>query len=65
MTKFLNAFVKVEDGAVSIDWVALTAAIVAMGVAAGSSIRSTSTAVSGNIDTYAQSIDVASGAATP
>jgi len=65
MTKFLNAFVKDEDGAVSIDWVVLTAAIVAMGVAAGSSIRRTSTAVSGNIDTYAQSIDVASGAATP
>jgi Flp pilus assembly pilin Flp len=64
MTKFLNAFVKDEDGAVSIDWVVLTAAIVAMGVAAGSSIRSTSTAVSGNVDTYAQSIDIATGAAT-
>jgi hypothetical protein len=39
MTKFLNAFVKDEDGAVSIDWVVLTAAIVAMQVARSAAPR--------------------------
>ena len=35
MMNFVKNFAKDEDGAVSIDWVVLTAAIVAMGVAAG------------------------------
>jgi len=33
MKKFLNAFVKDEDGAVTVDWVVLTAAIVGISVA--------------------------------
>jgi len=32
MKKFLNAFVKDEDGAVTVDWVVLTAAIVGISV---------------------------------
>jgi Flp pilus assembly pilin Flp len=33
MKKFLNAFVKDEDGAVTVDWVVLTAAIVGIAIA--------------------------------
>ncbi|MCF6276169.1 MAG: hypothetical protein L3J05_10455 [Robiginitomaculum sp.] len=33
MKKFLNAFVKDEDGAVTVDWVVLTAAIVGIALA--------------------------------
>lgn len=65
MFNFIKTFAKDEAGAVSIDWVVLTAAIVAMGVAAGSAIRSTSSSVASNVDTYATSVDVATGATTP
>ena len=33
MSKFINQFLKDEDGAVTVDWVVLTAAIVGLGVA--------------------------------
>jgi len=33
MKKFLNAFVKDEDGAVTVDWVVLTAAVVGIAIA--------------------------------
>lgn len=33
MKKLLNVFVKDEDGAVTVDWVVLTAAIVGIGLA--------------------------------
>ncbi|MDP7149533.1 MAG: hypothetical protein QGI08_09215 [Paracoccaceae bacterium] len=62
MFNFIKTFAKDEAGAVSIDWVVLTAAIVAMGVAAGSTIRSTSSTVAGNVNSYASNVDVASGA---
>lgn len=58
MTNFLNAFLKDEDGAVSIDWVVLTAAIVAMGVAAGGAISTASDGITGKITTYANSVSV-------
>lgn len=32
MMKFLNAFRKEEDGAVTVDWVVLTAALVVLGL---------------------------------
>ncbi len=38
MTNFMNAFLKDEDGAVTVDWVVLTAAIVGLGVAAISQV---------------------------
>ena len=40
MLKFLNKFRKDEDGAVTVDWVVLTAAVVALAGAAYSSIES-------------------------
>lgn len=39
MKKFLNAFVKDEDGAVTVDWVVLTAAIVGIALAVIAVIR--------------------------
>lgn len=55
---FIN-FLKNEDGAVSIDWVVLTAAIVAMGVAAGSAIRTEVSDLSTGIATSADATSTA------
>ena len=43
MTKFINAFVKDEDGAVTVDWVVLTAAIVGLAIAAYGAIETNAT----------------------
>jgi Flp pilus assembly pilin Flp len=40
MMKFINTFRKDEDGAVTVDWVVLTAAVVALAGAAYTSIES-------------------------
>ncbi|MFP7673798.1 hypothetical protein ACG74X_10650 [Marivita sp. S0852] len=42
MTSFLNTFRKDEDGAVTVDWVVLTAAVVGLAVAAWSTIEDSS-----------------------
>ncbi len=39
MLKFINTFRKDEDGAVTVDWVVLTAAVVGMAIAAYSTIE--------------------------
>lgn len=39
MLKFINTFRKDEDGAVTVDWVVLTAAIVGLAIAAYSAIE--------------------------
>ncbi|MCR9145579.1 MAG: hypothetical protein NXH74_00090 [Rhodobacteraceae bacterium] len=49
MIKFIKKFKKDEDGAVTVDWVVLTAAVVGLGVAGVST-------VSGGVDTLATSI---------
>ncbi len=56
MMNLINKFVKDEDGAVSIDWVVLTAAIVAMGVAAGSAVRTEVSTLSTGIATSAADV---------
>ncbi len=54
MKKFLNAFVKDEDGAVTVDWVVLTAAIVAIALAIlvtiGDALNSTSNSIALSIN---------------
>ena len=40
MKNLINAFVKDEDGAVTVDWVVLTAAVVGLAVAAYTAIES-------------------------
>ncbi|MEM6375391.1 MAG: hypothetical protein AAF686_04070 [Pseudomonadota bacterium] len=49
MIKFFKNFAKDEDGAVTVDWVVLTAAVVGLGVAGV-------TTVSGGVGTLAENI---------
>ena len=49
MTNFLKSFRKSEDGAVTVDFVVLTAAIVLLGLAVGSAIGGGATALAGDI----------------
>lgn len=52
LINFFKNFKKSEDGAVTVDWVVLTAAIVALGIAVMGSITGSATGLSGNIGTY-------------
>tara|TARA_R110002049_G_scaffold23781_6_gene84637 strand:- start:20673 stop:20843 length:171 start_codon:yes stop_codon:yes gene_type:complete len=47
MMNFIKNFRKDEDGAVTVDWVVLTAAVVGLAVAAYSSIETSATALTG------------------
>ena len=49
MTKFIN-FIRDEDGAVTVDWVVLTAAIVGLGLAVLGSVRTGATDLAGDIE---------------
>jgi len=51
MKKFLNAFVKDEDGAVTVDWVVLTAAIVGIALAIIAVIRTSLNTAASDIAT--------------
>ncbi|NOR64231.1 MAG: hypothetical protein GQ535_17315 [Rhodobacteraceae bacterium] len=51
MKKFLNAFVKDEDGAVTVDWVVLTAAIVGIALAIIAVIRTSLNSAADDIAT--------------
>ncbi len=55
MTKFINAFLNDEDGAVTVDWVVLTAAIVGLGVAGIASVQGGITGLAGEIGTAVNS----------
>ena len=54
MIKFIKKFRKDEDGAVTVDWVVLTAAIVGLGVAVLASVRSATVTLG---DRISQEID--------
>ena len=47
--KLFNAFLKDESGAVTVDWVVLTAAIVGLGIAVLSTVRTGTTTLAGTI----------------
>ena len=49
MTNFFQNFLKDEDGAVTVDWVVLTAAVVALGIGAISAISTSVDTLAGNI----------------
>ncbi|MDC0738214.1 hypothetical protein N6L24_07975 [Cognatishimia sp. SS12] len=51
MMKFIKNFRKDEDGAVTVDWVVLTAAVVGLAVAAYSSIQTQTAQLAGEIAT--------------
>ncbi|MEO9517588.1 hypothetical protein [Shimia sp.] len=52
MNKFLNKFRKDEDGAVTVDWVVLTAAVVGLAVAAYAAIERGATDLTGQTETF-------------
>ncbi|MEL6243354.1 MAG: hypothetical protein AAFV87_10630 [Pseudomonadota bacterium] len=54
MIKFIKNFRKDENGAVTVDWVVLTAAVVGLAVAAYTSIETGATALTAGTDTYLQ-----------
>ncbi len=61
MIKFFKNFRKDEDGAVTVDWVVLTAAVVALAGAAYTSISSGTSTLTGNISTEIGGITPDSG----
>ena len=52
MMKFVKNFRNDEDGAVTVDWVVLTAAVVGLAIAAYGSIQSGSEAMTANTSTF-------------
>ena len=51
MSKFINQFLNDEDGAVTVDWVVLTAAVVALAIGAIGAIRSSVDGLAADIAT--------------
>jgi len=49
MLNFIKNFKNDEDGAVTVDWVVLTAAIVALGLVVGNAVNSAATSKAGEI----------------
>ncbi|WP_159979291.1 Flp family type IVb pilin [Roseobacter cerasinus] len=58
MMKFIKNFRKDEDGAVTVDWVVLTAAVVGLAVAAYSSIQDGATALTDATSSHLGGIQV-------
>ena len=52
LIKFAMNFKRDEDGAVTVDWVVLTAAVVGLAVAAYSSIKTGATSLTERTNTY-------------
>ena len=63
MIKFIKNFRKDEDGAVTVDWVVLTAAVVGLGVAAYSAIETETANLASDIGATIGAEDVTSGTA--
>ncbi len=57
MIKFIKNFRNDEDGAVTVDWVVLTAAVVALAGAAYSSIESGATALTSTTGSFIEAQD--------
>ncbi|SDW13481.1 hypothetical protein SAMN05444358_10118 [Ruegeria halocynthiae] len=58
MIKFFKNFRKDEDGAVTVDWVVLTAAVVALAAIAYNQVRSGASELAGNIEDALGSVTV-------
>ena len=50
MLNFIKNFRNDEDGAVTVDWVVLTAAIVALGLVVGSTVENGATALANDVE---------------
>ena len=64
MIKFIKNFRKDEDGAVTVDWVVLTAAVVALAGAAYTSIQTGASNLTADTGTYIESKDPSGGTGT-
>ena len=51
MISYLKTFRQDEDGAVTVDWVVLTAAVVGLGVSAYATVSDATDSLTGNTDT--------------
>jgi Flp pilus assembly pilin Flp len=60
MLQFIKNFRNDEDGAVTVDWVVLTAAIVGLGIAVLSTVRSGATDLAGDIGSELTDTEVGS-----
>lgn len=58
MTRYFRNFFGNESGAVTVDWVVLTAAVVALGVAAGAAMTSSTGQLSDDIWAYMDSLEL-------
>lgn len=58
MKSFLAEFLRDEDGAITVDWVVLTASVVALGVMAGVAMTTSTTGLSEDIWAYMDSLDL-------
>ena len=58
MKPILKSFLRSEDGAVTVDWVVLTAAVVALGVAAGATMITATTDLSTDIWAFMDSLNL-------
>ena len=56
--KLFNAFLKDESGAVTVDWVVLTAAIVGLGIAVLTSVGGGTTTLADNVSSHMANQDV-------
>ncbi|WP_306112489.1 Flp family type IVb pilin [Roseovarius sp. MMSF_3448] len=61
MLKFIKKFRKDEEGAVTVDWVVLTAAVVGLGVAGVASVSDGVDALAGKIKTGVSTSDIGPG----
>lgn len=61
MIKFFKNFRKDEDGAVTVDWVVLTAAVVGLGTVAYTQISQGATGMAGNVNTALSGATVSTG----
>ncbi|MBU0778543.1 MAG: Flp pilus assembly pilin Flp [Loktanella salsilacus] len=62
MLNFIKNFRNDEDGAVTVDWVVLTAAIVALGLLVGTTVRNAAIA---KTDLIVADIEAVAGTTTP
>ncbi len=61
MIKFIKKFRKEEDGAVTVDWVVLTAAVVGLGVAGVSTVQTGVGSLAGTISSGVSTKTVSNG----
>ena len=67
MLNHINTFIADEDGAVTVDWVVLTAAVVGLGIAVLASVKGGAEEMAGNIATELGTAvpDISFGPAAP